>query len=109
MPIRAGGAAAASWVVLTRSLPMATPCSLTPCSAPHSQVGQERKVACAPASPMVRYCVRRVHPAELRRPNGQATWTSPGGRSEFLANTMPAGPGAHSVSHMLAVYGGWLS
>ena len=66
-------------------------------------------MACAPASPMVRYCVRKVHPAEARRPNGQATCASPGGRSEFLANTMPAGPGAHSVSHMLAAYGGWLS
>ena len=100
MPIRAGLAAAASWVVLTRSFPMATPCSLTPCSAPQSQVGQERNVACAPVSPMVRYCVRSVQPAEARRPKGQATWTSPGGRSEFLANTMPRGPGAHSVSHM---------
>ena len=103
MPIRAGVAAAASWVVPTRSLPMATPCSLTPCSAPHSQVGQERKVAWAPVSPMVRYCVRNVQPAEARRPNGHATWTSPGGRSEFLANTIPCGPGAHRVSHMVAV------
>ena len=34
-----------------RSLPMATPCSLTPCSAPHSQVGQERKVACGAGVP----------------------------------------------------------
>ena len=61
MPISAGLAAAASWVVLTRSFPMATPCSLTPCSAPHSQVGQESKAACAPVSPIVRYWVRSVH------------------------------------------------
>ena len=39
MPISAGLAAAASCVVPTRSFPMATPYSLTPCSAPHSQVG----------------------------------------------------------------------
>ena len=78
MPISAGLAAAASCVVLTRSFPMATPCSLTPCSAPHSQVGQESNVACAPVSPMERYCVRNVHPAEERRPKGQAIWTSPG-------------------------------
>ena len=38
---------------------------------------------------------RRGAPAE-----GHATCTSPGGRSEFLANTMPRGPGAHNVSHM---------
>ena len=93
-------------MVATRSLPMATPYSLTPCSAPHSQVGQDRKVAWAPVSPMLRYWVRRVHPAEARRPKGHATCTSPGGRSEFLANTMPAGPGAHSVSHMIGAYGG---
>ena len=103
MPMSAGAAAAASCVVPTRSFPMATPCSLTPCSAPQSHVGRERNVACAPVSPMVRYCVRRVHPAEARRPKGQATWTSPGGRSEFLANTMAPGPGAHRVSHMAAV------
>ena len=60
--------------------------------------------AWAPVSPIVTYWVRSVHPAEPRRPNGQATCTSPGGRSEFLANTMPDGPGAHSVSHMVEVY-----
>ena len=103
MPMRAGAAAAASWVVLTRSFPMATPYSFTPCSAPQSQVGQDRNAACAPVSPMVTYCVRSVHPAEARRPKGQAICTSPGGRSEFLANTMPRGPGAQSVSHMVAV------
>ena len=98
-----GVAAAASWVVLTRSFPMATPCSLTPCSAPQSHVGQDKNVACAPVSPMDRYWVRSVHPAEARRPKGQAIWTSPAGRSEFLANTMPRGPGAQSVSHIAAV------
>ncbi len=104
MPMSAGFAEAASCVVPTRSFPMATPYSLTPCSAPHSQVGQERNAACAPASPMERYCVRSVQPADVRRPKGQATWISPGGRSEFLANTMPRRPGAHSVSHIGAVY-----
>ena len=103
MPIRAGAAAAESWVVAIRSLPMATPCSFTPCSAPQTQVGQESRVAWAPVSPIVRYCVRRVQPVDERRPNGQATCGSPGGRSEFFANTMPAAPGAHRVSHMIAV------
>ena len=61
-------------------------------------------MAWAPVSPMERYCVRSVQPAVARRPKGQAIWTSPGGRSEFLANTMPhAGPGAQSVSHIAAV------
>ncbi len=103
MPISAGAEAIESWVVATRSLPMATPCSFTPCSAPHNHVGHERSAAWAPVSPMVRYCVRREQPAEERRPNGQATCGSPGGRSEFLANTMPAALGAHRVSHMVAV------
>ena len=43
---------------------MATPCSLTPCSAPQIQVGRASKVAWAPASAMERYWVRSVHPAE---------------------------------------------
>ncbi len=103
MPISAGAAAAESWVVATRSLPMATPCSFTPCSAPHNQVGQDRNAACAPVSPMVRYWVRSEQPAEGRRPKGQAIWGSPGGRSEFLANTMPEGPRAQRVSHMVEV------
>ena len=60
-------------------------------------------MACAPVSPIERYCVRSVQPAEARRPKGQAIWISPGGRSEFLANTMPLRPGAHRVSHMVAV------
>ena len=71
MPMRAGAAAPASWVVATRSLPMATPYSLTPCSAPQSQVGQESRVAWAPVSPIVRYWVRRraaVRGAPTERP-----------------------------------------
>ena len=67
-----------------------------------SQVRQDKNAACAPASPMVRYWVRSVQPADGRRPNDRATCTSPGGRSEFFANTIPAGPGAHSVSHRAA-------
>ena len=103
MPIRAGAAAAESWVVAIRSLPMATPCSFTPCSAPHSQVGHESSATWAPVSPMVRYCVRSEQPTDERRPNGQVTCGSPGGRSELFANTIPAAPGAHRVSHMIAV------
>ena len=37
-----------------------------------------------------------------------ASWTSPGGRSEFLAKTMPAAPGPHSVSHMGRSIGAWV-
>ena len=105
MPISRGRACAESCTVATRSLPMATPNSLTPCSAPHSHVGQDSRAAWAPVSPMERYCVRRMHPAVGRRPNGTASWTSPTGRSEFLAKTMPPTPGPHSVSHMDAAYG----
>ena len=57
-------------------------------------------MACAPVSPIVMYCERNVQPAAARRPKGQTTWTSPGGRSEFFAKTMPLGPGAHKrVTH----------
>src|ERR1019366_8106683 len=106
MPIRAGRARAASCTVPTLSFPMATPNSLTPCSAPHSQVGHERSAACAPVSPMERYCVRREQPAVGRRRKGTVSWTSPTGRSEFLAKTIPPAPGAHRVSHMPRAYGG---
>jgi len=41
-----------------------------------------------------------VQPAVGRRPNGIASWTSPTGRSEFLAKTIPSAPGPHRVSHM---------
>ena len=79
---------------------MATPNSLTPCSAPHSHVGHDSRAAWAPVSPIERYCVRSVHPAVGRRPNGTASCTSPTGRSEFLAKTMPSAPGPHRVSHI---------
>ena len=62
MPSRAGGAERGSSTVLTISLPMATPCSLIPCSAPHSQAGRDSTVAAAPVSGSSRYCVRSTAP-----------------------------------------------
>ena len=63
MPSSAGGASRGSSTVLTISLPMATPCSLTPCSAPHSQAGRDSSVAAAPRSGSSRYWVRSRPPA----------------------------------------------
>ena len=52
----AGGACGSSTVQIF-SLPIATPCSFTPCSAPHSHVGCEPTNAYAPGSGDRRYCV----------------------------------------------------
>src|SRR5262249_14701909 len=47
---------------------------------------------------MPRYCVSSAPPA-ARGPWGSSTCTSPGGRSEFFANTMPPRVRRHRVSH----------
>src|SRR4029078_9285905 len=47
---------------------------------------------------MWRYCVASVPPAARAR-CGSSTCASPGGRSEFFANTMPARVRRHRVSH----------
>ena len=100
IPMRRGGACAASCTVATRSFPMATPNSLTPCSAPHSQVGQESRAAWAPVSPIERYWVRRMQPAVGRRPNGTASWTSPTGTVRVLGEDhAPHARPAQRVAH----------
>ena len=100
MPMSAGAAARTSWVVATRSLPMATACSFTPCSAPHSQVGHDSRAACAPVSPMLRYWVRNVHPAEARRPKGHADLHLAGGSVGVLGeHHAPGAGGAQRVAH----------
>ena len=98
MPIRAGGAGAGRRPSRRCSLPIATPCSFTPCSKPHSQSGREPSTACAPASSSSRYCVRTLPPAG-RRANASTTCGSGTGRSEFLANSVRPPPTTHSVSH----------
>ena len=60
MPSSAGGAGRGSSTVLTISLPMATPCSLTPCSAPHSHAGRDSTVAAGAGVGELRYWVRRA-------------------------------------------------
>ena len=103
MPISAGVRRGGVVCRATRSLPMATPCSLTPCSAPHSHVGQDRNAACAPASPMVRYCVRSVQPAERPPAEGPGDLDLAGRTVRVLGEHHARRPGAHSVSHMVAV------
>ena len=102
MPSSAGGAARGSSTVQTFSLPIATPCSLTPCSAPHSHVGRDTTAAAAPGSGSARYCVCSVGvaPAGARPACDSTTCASSGGRSEFFANSVPVGPTTQSVSHM---------
>ena len=99
MPRRPARCARGSSTVQIFSLPIATPCSLHPCSAPQSHVGCEPTNADAPRSSMRRYCVASVPPATRAR-CGSSTCASPGGRSEFFANTMPARVRRHRVSHM---------
>ena len=67
MPSSAGGWARGSSIVQIFSLPIATPCSFTPCSAPHSHVGCEPTNADAPASGIRRYCVSSAPPARRGR------------------------------------------
>ncbi len=87
-----------SSTVLTISLPMATPCSFTPCSAPHNQVGRDNTWPPAPVSGSSRYWVCNRPPAG-RRPWRSTTWASLTGRSEFLANSVPRSPRSTEVSH----------
>src|SRR5579875_663180 len=101
MPMSAGGAPAAPLRVSTRSLPMATPCSFTPCSAPHSHNGRDSSTAAVGLDSTCRYCVRST-PLPLRRAWASGSWTSDGGRSEFLANSVPCVPTTHRVSHTSA-------
>jgi hypothetical protein len=98
MPIRAGGARWASSTVKINSLPTATRCSFTPCSAPQSQGGRDRRVEKAPASGTAMYWVGRLSPAR-RRPATSTTWGSETGRSEFLAKSVTPSPRMHRLSH----------
>jgi hypothetical protein len=98
MPSRAGGAARASSTVHTFSLPIATPCSFTPCSSPQSHAGREASSAWAPGSASSRYCVRTVPPAG-RRSTRSTTCASFGGRSEFFPKRVAFGPTMQRVSH----------
>ena len=66
MPRSAGGAALASSTVHTFSLPIATRCSLTPCSKPQSHSGRDPRSAYAPGSVRVRYCVSSVAAGHAR-------------------------------------------
>ena len=100
MPMSAGGAERGSLVVQSISLPTATRCSFTPCSRPHNHDGREPTSATAPESGIVRYWVRSCGPGP-RRPNAWLICSSPAGRSEFFANSVPWVPTAARVSHTL--------
>ena len=93
--------ACGSSTVKTRSLPIATPCSLTPCSKPHSHVGPraERRRA-RRRRRASRYCVRRRRRRRARAACASTTCASSRGRSEFLANSVrPLTDDAQRVAH----------
>ena len=115
MPVSAGRVLSSSRVVQTRSLPMATPRSFTPCSRPHSQSGRDPSTRSAPVSGRARYWVRTSPPTETRAiaPGGDAetvcavrpgsasiSWTSLHGRSELLAKRVRPSSTRQTVSHM---------
>ena len=99
MPVSAGGALRGSSIVKIRSFPIATRCSLHPCSKPHIHVGREPTRAYAPVSSRSR-CVVRSEPWPSRAGYVSTTWTSSRGRSEFFPKSVPVGPTEHRVSHM---------
>ena len=103
MPISAAGAPRGSSTVHARSLPIATPCSLTPCSSPHIHTGWEPSRAAAGASGTEMWVTLRSPPSSSgsRRPNHRSTWASSGGRSLALANSIPPGWRARHVAHRL--------
>ena len=100
----AGGSLFALSFVYTFSFPIATRCSLTPCSSPHIHAGREPQSRDAPASG-----ISMCGCAACRRADARAatsiSWTSEEGRSEFLAKSVPPGPMAQSVSHMAITAG----
>src|SRR6266550_4402111 len=99
IPSNAGGCSRGRSTVQIFSFPIATPCSLTPCSTPHNHVGREPRNAWAPGSAMVRYCVRSAAPA-ARRACHSTTCASSACRSEFFANNIAPFVRTHSVSHI---------
>ena len=90
----------ASSMVQTFSLPIATPCSLTPCSKPQSQSGRDRATRARPCRAASGTACAACPPrgASVRSPRRSAT--SSGGRSEFFANSVPsASDDAQRVAH----------
>ena len=99
MPSRAGSAD--SEVVNTASLPMTTPCSLAPISAPHIHHGRERRTAAVRATwgTVVQVQVTE-DPAGCSAPDTHSrTWASFGSRSLFLAKSTPSSVTVTRVSH----------
>src|SRR5205807_108628 len=90
------------------ALPMATPATLTPCSTPHIHDGRDPTKANVSrfAASMSRYVVRVSR--STRGPNRSTTWSSAGGRSEFLANNVQwlpvAGWSATRQSHIAVTH-----
>ncbi len=89
------------WRVKTASLPIVTPCSLLPISAPHIQKGRLSSTACVRST-----CGIRIHVQETSLPLGcrlagchSRSWASFGSRSEFLANSTRSLPTTTRVSH----------
>ena len=106
MPMRAGRACAASCTVLTRSFPMATPNSLTPCSAPHNQVGHDRKrgVRCRVADRQILRAQRAAGPGAAAERNRELDLT--GGPVRVLGedHARPGTGATQGVAHGSSIW-----
>ena len=91
-------------LVKTASLPMATPCSLAPISAPHIHQGRESTMALVEATwGMSIQVQRRVLPASNSSDGTHSrNCASFGSRSLFLANRTPWSVTLTIVSHIAA-------
>ena len=91
-------------MVKTASLPMVTPCSLAPISAPHIHHGRETTVAWVLATCGIETQVSSAAAVEACSAAGvhSHSWASLTSRSLFLASTKPCSPRSTKVSHTLA-------
>src|SRR5437879_6389452 len=86
------------------ALPAATPATFTPCSTPHIHVGRDpvNAIVSSLRPSTSRYVVRVI--VSFRGGNRSTSWTSPGGLSEFFANSVKpsavAGYDATRQSHI---------
>ena len=89
----------------TASLPITTPCSLAPISAPHIQNGRLSSTAWVrPAWAISIQVQRSFSPGRCSRRGRQSNlWPSLGSRSEFLAKSTRSGRTMTMVSHISAI------
>ena len=91
--------------VNTASLPITTPCSLAPISAPHIHHGWLSRTAYVRGTWSISLQVHRSRVEVVEVAGYQrSTWASLGSRSLFLANSTPSSVRLTRVSHMAARY-----